>query len=146
MRIWTVHPRYLDRQGLVALWREGLLAQAVLLGRTKGYMHHPQLVRFQAQRSPVAAIATYLAFVHEESCQRGYSFDFDRIQRRRMRKSIPETRGQLLYEWSHLLAKVKRRSPEQFASIRHISEPLCHPLFEIVQGETRHWEKVPQNP
>jgi hypothetical protein len=27
MRIWTVHPRYLDPKGLVAAWREALLAQ-----------------------------------------------------------------------------------------------------------------------
>ncbi len=145
MRLWTVHPRYLDRQGIVALWREGLLAQAVLLGRTKGYTHHPQLDRFRAQRSPVAAIATYLEFVFKESGQRGYSFDFDRIQKRRMHKLIPETRGQLLYEWSRLLAKMKTRSPMHFASLRHISDPQCHPLFEIVPGGIRQWERVPRN-
>jgi hypothetical protein len=37
MRLWTLHPRYLDSQGLVALWREGLLAQAVLRNRTRGF-------------------------------------------------------------------------------------------------------------
>ena len=36
MRLWSLHPRYLDAKGLVALWREGLLAQAVLKGQTKG--------------------------------------------------------------------------------------------------------------
>jgi len=30
MRLWTIHPKYLDRQGLLALWREALLAQKVL--------------------------------------------------------------------------------------------------------------------
>jgi len=30
MRLWSLHPRYLDAKGLVALWREGLLAQKVL--------------------------------------------------------------------------------------------------------------------
>jgi len=25
MRLWTLHPKYLDARGLVALWREGLL-------------------------------------------------------------------------------------------------------------------------
>jgi hypothetical protein len=48
MRIWSVHPRYLDRQGLTAGWREGLLAQKVLTGTTKGYRNHPQLRRFRA--------------------------------------------------------------------------------------------------
>ena len=43
MRLWSIHPRYLDSMGLVALWREALLAQAVLRGETKGYKFHPQL-------------------------------------------------------------------------------------------------------
>ena len=32
MRLWSLSPRYLDVKGLVAVWREGLLADAVLLG------------------------------------------------------------------------------------------------------------------
>lgn len=48
MRIWSLHPQYLDRQGLTAGWREGLLAQKVLTGTTKGYRNHPQLRRFRA--------------------------------------------------------------------------------------------------
>ncbi|HEU5178767.1 MAG TPA: pyrimidine dimer DNA glycosylase/endonuclease V, partial [Burkholderiales bacterium] len=32
MRLWSLHPKYLDARGLVALWREALLAQAVLRG------------------------------------------------------------------------------------------------------------------
>jgi hypothetical protein len=141
VRIWTLHPRYLDKQGLVALWREGLLAQAVLLGRTKGYVRHPQLVRFRAQRAPVAAIATYLKVVYEEAKQRGYAFDLGRICGRGMRKRIPETRGQLLYEWSHLMSKIRGRSPEHFNAVNHISMPETHPLFEIIPGDVRDWEK-----
>jgi hypothetical protein len=47
MRIWSIHPKYLDIKGLVALWREALLAKHVLEGRTKGYRNHPQLDRFK---------------------------------------------------------------------------------------------------
>ena len=75
MRLWTLHPKYLDRQGLLGLWREGLLAQAVLQGKTKGYRHHPQLARFQMHPDPVQAIAHYLREVHEEATRRGYNFD-----------------------------------------------------------------------
>jgi hypothetical protein len=60
MRLWTLHPQYLDSKGLVAAWREGLLAQKVLAGKTRGYRHHPQLKRFQAQSQPLAAIAAFL--------------------------------------------------------------------------------------
>ena len=141
MRIWTVHPRYLDRQGLLALWREGLLAQAVLLGQTKGYIHHPQLIRFRDQPVPVAAIATYLAAVYKESLQRGYHFNKSLIQRGRIRKCLPETQGQLHYEWNHLKLKLQSRSHEQFLKIKNIAEPDPHPLFEIIPGEVGDWEK-----
>ena len=60
MRLWSLHPKYLDARGLVALWREALLAQAVLRGETRGYRHHPQLARFD----DVGAIAQYLSLIH----------------------------------------------------------------------------------
>jgi hypothetical protein len=97
VRLWTLHPRYLDARGLVALWREALLAQKVLAGGTTGYRHHPQLVRFRAVADPSAAIATYLAGVLAEAHCRGYAFDTTRVGRRRFRDVIDETNGQLLY-------------------------------------------------
>jgi hypothetical protein len=141
MRIWTIHPRYLDRQGLLALWREGLLAQAVLLGKTKGYRHHPQLARFRDLLGPVSAIATYLAGVHEESRRRGYNFDKSLIRRARKHDCILETQGQLLFEWNHLKSKLRRRSPDWLAKIEHLKEPEAHPLFLIIPGEIRDWER-----
>lgn len=141
MRIWTLHPQYLDRQGLLAVWREGLLAQAVLLGKTRGYRHHPQLERFRAQRDPVAAIATYLAVVQREAQKRGYVFDAARIDPRRTRARIPETRGQLLYEWRHLRTKLGRRSPLVLARFDRVKNPRPHPLFRMGAGGVRDWEK-----
>lgn len=142
MRIWTIHPRYLDRQGLLAVWRESLLAQAVLLGKTRGYTRHPQLARFRSQRSPVASIATYLEMVYKEAVNRGYQFDRSRIHHGRIRKLIPETHGQLLYEWQHLKTKLKNRSPELFLKIQHIKEPAPHPIFKIIPGKIKDWEKT----
>jgi hypothetical protein len=43
MRLWSLHPCHLDAKGLVALWREGLLAQKVQACETNGYRNHPQL-------------------------------------------------------------------------------------------------------
>ena len=37
IRIWTLHPKYLDAKGLVAVWREALLAKHVLENKAKGY-------------------------------------------------------------------------------------------------------------
>jgi hypothetical protein len=142
MRLWTLHPRHLDPAGLVALWREALLAQAVLLGRTKGHKHHPQLIRFQKLADPAAGVASYLAAVHAEAVKRGYNFDGSKIAAKRWKGKIPETRGQLDYEWDHLERKLARRNPAwrraRFAGV----EPSAHPLFRITAGGVREWEKV----
>src|SRR5262245_48015158 len=110
MRLWTIHPKYLDAQGLVALWREGLLARQVLRGRTLGYRYHPQLVRFRAQSRPLACIASYLAAVYDESRARGYDFDHRKLVSSVAPIVISETKGQLLWEWAHLKRKLRVRS------------------------------------
>ena len=141
MRLWTLHPHYLDSKGLVAAWREALLAQKVLGGATKGYRHHPQLIRFQSQPDPQAAIATFLASLADEAANRGYRFDASKISRRRFNGRIPETRGQLLYEWDHLKTKLRTRAPEIARQFRTIKLPEPHPLFRIIPGGVREWEK-----
>ena len=141
MRLWTLHPRYLDAPGLVAAWREALLAQKVLAGKTRGYRHHPQLARFRASARPRAAIAAFLAGLAAEAKRRGYHFDESKIARRRLSGRITETRGQLLYEWQHLRAKLRRRAPDRYRELRHIVRPRPHPLFRLVPGGVRDWER-----
>lgn len=141
MRLWTVHPKYLDARGLVALWREALLARQVLLGRTRGYRHHPQLERFRAAPSPASAINAYLAAVHEESRRRGYVFDRTKVGRWRTRRRMPETRGQLAYEWEHLLTKLSIRAPARYQELYSLRQPVAHPLFQVVAGGVRAWER-----
>lgn len=143
MRLWTIHPRHLDGIGLVALWREALLAQAVLLGRTRGYTRHPQLHRFRAAASPAASIASYLRTVAEEAAVRGYAFDASRIVTAESAAGrIAETKGQLLYEWEHLGRKLERRSPAWYDAQYVGTRPTAHPLFRIVAGGVRDWERV----
>src|SRR5262245_3906405 len=106
MRLWSIHPRYLDPQGLVALWREALLARAVLRGTTAGYRHHPQLQRFRDHASPRSAICAYLGAVHADAVSRGYAFDRRKVGPVRALERIPVTRGQVDFEWQHLLRKL----------------------------------------
>jgi hypothetical protein len=141
MRLWTLHPRYLDPQGLVALWREALLAQKVLRGRTRGYRHHPQLARFKAQPDPVASIARYLRGVHAEAERRGYRFAKSKIARRAGARAMEETRGQLAYEWEHLRRKLARRAPAQLRQIAAVRRPQAHPLFKVTRGPVQGWER-----
>ena len=142
MRIWSLHPRYLDPQGLVALWRETLLAQAVLRGATKGYTQHPQLQRFRAQPDPLSAVARYLRTVHEEAAARGYRFDAAKIAPHAEVTPLTVTEGQMSYEWQHLLHKLQTRSPALHAQWAQHGRPLPHPLFQLVPGPIAPWEKV----
>ena len=126
----------------MAVWREGLLAQAVLQGATQGYRHHPQLSRFRERASPLGAIAEYLRAVHAESVARGYSFAADKIGRARSRGRIAVTSGQLQFEWDHLHAKLLRRDPRWRRGLAGVKRPRAHPLFRIVAGGTEPWEKT----
>ncbi len=134
MRLWSVHPKYLDARGLVALWREGLLAQAVLRGRTRGYRHHPQLARFREQPCPLGAIADYLRIVHAEAVGRGYAFSGRKISPNRGARRLLVTRGQLEHEWRHLMAKLSTRDPEWCDRLERVRRPESHPLFRVVPG------------
>lgn len=142
MRLWTIHPRYLDPQGLVALWREALLAQAVLRNQTRGYKHHPQLQRFQQHDSPRFAINVYLSNVHAEATARGYNFDRSKIGPTREVAPIEATTGQLEYEWEHLRAKLTSRSPAVFERWRETKKVEIHPLFLLRPGPIADWEKI----
>lgn len=142
MRLWTLHPKYLDARGLVALWREALLAQKVLRGKTRGYRHHPQLIRFAGTKNPPAALAAYLRAVHAEAVERGYEFNAAKIGSQKFSGKIKETRGQLVYEWRHLKRKLKRRDPRRLREQAAVKDPAPHPLFKIVPGRLRDWEKV----
>ena len=142
MRLWSLHPKYLDAAGLVALWREGLLAQAVLRGATRGYRHHPQLLRFREARSPVGSIADYLRAIHAEAGLRGYNFDRERIRRSRSGQRLVVTRGQIDYEWEHLLRKLRARSPRDLRRVRAVARPEPHPLFRPVRGPIAGWERI----
>lgn len=142
MRLWSLHPQYLDRQGLVALWREGLLAQAVLSGTTRGYRHHPQLQRFRTHPDPASAIGSYLQDVAEEADRRGYRFDRNRILPHGAAEPMPVTTGQLRFERSHLIAKLLVRDRERAERMKLIEEPVPHPCFYLVDGPVEGWERA----
>lgn len=141
MRLWSVHPRHLDRIGLVACWRESLLAQAVLTGATRGYRAHPQLERFRAAPDPIEAIGAYLSTLHADATERGYRFDGAKIvSPARTAAPLPLTEGQLVYEWGHLGRKLEARSPADAARWA-TATAQAHPLFSLVDGGIETWER-----
>lgn len=140
MRLWSIHPKYLDTKGLTACWREGLLARKVLLGQTKGYRNHPQLIRFRATQNPVAAIDVFLSAVHAEAQSRGYNFDATKIDLHAQSKKVEVTRGQLYYEFEHLKMKLLTRDTRAFERLVLVTEIAVNDLFTVVDGEVESWE------
>ncbi|KRF20002.1 DNA lyase [Nocardioides sp. Soil797] len=140
MRIWSLHPEHLDVRGLVACWRETLLAQKVLRGLTVGYRNHPQLIRFRASGDPVVAVATYLHGVADEADARGYNFDRSRVVvAPDPALRMPVNDGQVAHEWQHLLAKLAERDPARHEMLL-ATEPRVHPLFVVRRGPVEAWE------
>jgi len=142
LRLWSLHPQYLDTQGLVALWREALLAQEVLKGNTTGYKNHPQLKRFKEHPRPNEAIAVFLLAVWKEAKRRGYRFNLEKIGARKTKIKIRITRRQLQYEFKWLCRKLKKRSPRQYRLITSQKKIRPHPLFQPVKGPVEGWECI----
>jgi hypothetical protein len=126
---------------LVALWREALLAQKVLQGKTKGYRNHPQLQRFRQSGNPMAAIKSYLWAVHDEATRRGYAFDSSKIAGEKQAMTLAVCKGQLAFEWAHLMEKVRQRAPEHFHGMCRKRRITAHPLFKVVAGGIEVWER-----
>ena len=139
-----MHPYYLDVKGLIACWREALLAKAVLLGSTRGYRNHPQLERFKRHPAPIKAINSYLRAVYSEARGRGYNFQRNKCGASFTREKIRVTRGQLEYEMVHLKKKVMARDKKCYSRICNISAPLPNPIFKVSKGAVETWEKVPE--
>lgn len=144
MRLWSLHPKYLDAKGIVALWREALLAKNVLEGETKGYKRHPQLERFKSYKDPLRAINGFLSCVFIESQTRGYQFDKTKIDFIEDTMLIPITCGQMEYEFEHLKKKLIIRDPEHLRKIERFDKSLLVPnfIFFLVKGGIAEWEKI----
>jgi hypothetical protein len=140
MRIWSLHPKYLDTKGLVALWRETLLAKKVLEGKTVGYVNHPQLERFRQSHLPIDSINYYLAIVYYEALARNYKFDTEKVDWKFQATKLTVTSGQLNYEVTHLMKKLQMREIGKFNELKKKRVFESHPLFDIVKGDIEKWE------
>jgi hypothetical protein len=143
MRLWSLNPSLLDPKGLVAVWREGLLAKNVLMNKTKGYKHHPQLDRFKKTDNPVNSINLYLSYILKESKRRNYSFDGSKLFFENSNLQIEVTSGQLLYEVEFLKNKLKNRNSIFLESwnLNNSLNDFLHPFFKLIDGDVEYWEK-----
>ena len=142
MRLWSIHPSYLDSKGLVALWRESLLAKDVLWGKTRGYKYHPQLTRFKESANPIESINKYLLCIYEESLKRGYNFNKDKIACTGDSVIIEISSGQIKYEFNHLMKKLEKRDYERYLEFSDTINISCNPIFKVYHGDVEKWEKI----
>lgn len=142
MRLWSLHPQYLDSAGLNASWREGLLAKNVLLDNTKGYTNHPQLIRFKNSTDPSLYIDAFLTEIYKEAVRRNFSYSKEKIRMIEGIPPIPVTEGQLEYELEHLRRKLQKRSPEFLVKLPSLTGLKPHPLFKTIKGEVEDWEII----
>ncbi len=140
MRLWSIHPKYLDTKGLIALWREALLAKKVLQNKTRGYKNHPQLIRFKNHPSPIKVINCYLTTIFEESQNRNFKFDASKIGSIKPESQIPVSSGQIKFEINHLLKKLKERDPSKYNTLKNKKKIEIHPLFKEIPGPIEEWE------
>ncbi|HUS03179.1 MAG TPA: pyrimidine dimer DNA glycosylase/endonuclease V [Chitinophagaceae bacterium] len=138
MRLWSLHPSLMDTKGLLALWRESLLAKKVLQNKTKGYRNHPQLVRFKYCADPVNAINYYLSEIHKEAERRNYNFDRSKIDWTFKKQRIKVTDLQVEYELEHLKKKITRTPGHTIM----LTKKITHPIFKIIKGDIEFWEII----
>jgi len=146
MRLWSMHPAYIDSKGIVAFWREGLLAKKVLEGKSRGYKNHSQLVRFKKCADPILTMNVYLKDVLKEAGKMGYSFNSTKIELGLKSAKIPVTKGQIVYEAEHLKNKLMLPDPLRHKKMidneSKDSQVLPHPLLRLIEGKVEQWEKV----
>ena len=142
MRIWSIHPKYLDWMGLGAQWREALLAQKVLLGETKGWRNHPQMNRFRDHPEPLKAIGFYLVEIYYESQRRDYNYNYSKVlDPTDSIEKIPINQGQIEYEYKILMERLETRSPKKHKENLKTGTLIPHPLFTTRMGPPESWEK-----
>jgi hypothetical protein len=139
--LWSIHPKYLDTKGLLAVWREGLLAKKVIEKKTQAYGNHPQLIRFKNSYNPKSAINAYLFQIYLEAKKRGYAFSLGKIRKTKLVRKIPVTSGQIKFEFNHLLKKLRKRDIKRYRILKRVKKIDPNPIFRITYGGIESWEK-----
>ncbi len=72
---------------------------------------------------------------------RDYAFDKSKSKPARKAVSLTVTTGQMMYEWAHLLAKLKGRNPVLYRKWQDVETPEAHFMFTVCAGEVELWER-----
>jgi hypothetical protein len=141
MRIWSIHPKYLDSKELLNLWNETIQAKNEFLTKFSGHFSNKQLERFLDLKNPLEAINSYMSSIYREAVKRDFSvddsfmdWDFDdSIQ-------IPVTAGQISHEISKLKSRLRERDEKKLQKLNGRTFLELHPIFYSVPGTIEEWE------
>lgn len=142
MRLWSIHPKYLDSIWLIACWREWLLALNVLKWNTVWYRNHPQLNRFKSSKDPILAINAYLTQIFLEAERRWFKFNSNKINISYLNSIISVTTWQLEYEMIHLRSKLKIRNPGMYENIKWLTKIENNSIFQVIDWWIESFEKT----
>lgn len=149
MRVWSIHPKYCDTPRLNGMWREGLLAKAVIEGTTPkgGYRKHSQAERLKVHPDPVKLINHILYEVWKVAQERGFKYDIKKLNKRivdePLSTKLEVTRGQIEYEFNfmqHKIGAVDTRYKINTEEVRKNGIEV-NPCFKIVPGDIMDFEK-----
>lgn len=150
MRLWSLHPSYLDKQALQVCWADALQAleyykqeRAYMKGITNDLSpyFYPCLDRFRMTGSPIAHITNYLHGLCDESERRNTPFGRAKLPEFTPGLRLKVTDGQIAREEKLLLLQLNRRKQTQLWMDLFVAEYVQpHPLFEIVSGPVEPWE------
>lgn len=151
MRIWSIHPKYLDTKRLTAQWREALLCKSILEGKTKSYTKHPQYLKLLKLKNPYQFINFFLLTIWEESQKRGYKYDKSKINLDEVKifdnVYLDVTIEQLKYEFCHMLQKMNNDDPQYLKNIIFLKKEgiISNPLFNSIDGNIMNFEIIKEN-
>lgn len=148
MRLWSLNPKYLDPLGLSRNYFEGLRGYNTLIGLTKIWKNHSQLIRFK-KYDPIPYLSFYLQNVLEEAIRRDLDWTTQSILKpitNDYTQSMSVTEGQIEYEinWLHHKMKNRQKVHQKYIDLLESerNNVELNPIFYKVSGDIEFWEKI----
>lgn len=145
MRVWTIHPKYLNRKELSACWHDGLRALKVLSEPEKYQRFYEGLSVFRVQSEPVYALAKYLQAIGKEGVKRGLQMDLSLLPEvpKDFRLKIPVSEERIASERKLLTKRLAGLGRWHLRKFQSMLPGRTNPLF-FVQNDNHPspWEII----
>ncbi len=140
MNLLSIHPKYLDKQALISLWREGLTAQKVLNGELTLKKESSLLKRFRQSGNPIKAIGAYLSMIASEGARQGCKLNHEKIICPNFdSEAIELDSQQIIFEMNFLKDKLKKRDTQKYRELKQLHYIETNPVFDWPQVNSRRY-------